>query len=438
MADGQFGDGAVGQPARHLHRALAEGAGAHDDRPAAVLEGPGEEFGRAHRAAVDEHDHGSGGVAAASGVQCALLAADVVGGDEAAVEEGGGGGDGLGDQAAGVAAQVEDDPVARGRPGDGGAHLVAGALGEGGDPDHGGPAGDPARGDVLGGQPGPAQGLRPHAAVALEAEGDAGAGGGVPAPAVLGVPAQYGDDLGDGAVVDPLPVDAAQPVPGADAGGGRGGAGADPGDLDAAVALAPGGEPDAGVLAVQGLLELLVLVRGVDGAPAVAAAADGPLRGLQGRGALGHRAGGGPGDLLLPCGDGTARVVRGGSLGRGPARAEALVERAGRGAGHQHAREDQRQRGPAAGAAGRWEERAVGGWHGGESRGRVPGERAVAPPAPLACVTGFLGGCRGLRAGRNRTPAEQGKGGAVALRASGPLLPHRCRDRPPGGRRSRS
>ena len=36
----------------------------------------------------------------------------VVGGDQPAVEEGGGGGDGLGDQAAGVAAQIEQDAVA--------------------------------------------------------------------------------------------------------------------------------------------------------------------------------------------------------------------------------------------------------------------------------------------------------------------------------------
>ena len=56
------------------------------------------------------------GVAARVGVQGALLAVDVVRGDQAAVEEGGGGGDGLGDQAAGVAAQVEEDPGVAGAP----------------------------------------------------------------------------------------------------------------------------------------------------------------------------------------------------------------------------------------------------------------------------------------------------------------------------------
>ncbi|CAM5594748.1 hypothetical protein SVIOM74S_04596 [Streptomyces violarus] len=112
MPDGQLRDGAVGQPARHLDRALAEGPGTHHERPSAVLDGAGEEFGRTHRPAVDERDQGSGRVAAGLGVQGALLAVDAVRGDQAAVEEGGGGGDGLGDQAAGVAAQVEDDPAA--------------------------------------------------------------------------------------------------------------------------------------------------------------------------------------------------------------------------------------------------------------------------------------------------------------------------------------
>ena len=66
----------------------------------------------------------------------------VVRGDQAAVEEGGGGGDGLGDQAAGVAAQVEDDPGAGGGAGHGVPYEVAGALGEGGDLDHGDAAGE--------------------------------------------------------------------------------------------------------------------------------------------------------------------------------------------------------------------------------------------------------------------------------------------------------
>src|SRR5262249_34368737 len=49
VPDGQLGDGAAGELARHLHRALAEGARAHDDRTAAVLERTGEQLGRAHR-----------------------------------------------------------------------------------------------------------------------------------------------------------------------------------------------------------------------------------------------------------------------------------------------------------------------------------------------------------------------------------------------------
>ncbi|CAM5577488.1 hypothetical protein STENM36S_04550 [Streptomyces tendae] len=213
MPDGQLGHRAVGQPARHLHRALAEGAGAQDDRTAAVLEGPGEQLGRAHRAAVDERDQGPGGVAAGLGVQCPLVAVDVVRGDQAAVEEGGGGGDGLGDQAAGVAAQVEDDPGVGRHPGHGLAHLLADALGEGGDLDDGGALGERADGHGVRGQPGAAHGLGPRARAALQAQPDGGASG-----LRLGVAAQYGDDLGDGPPVDPLAVDAAQPVALADPG----------------------------------------------------------------------------------------------------------------------------------------------------------------------------------------------------------------------------
>ncbi len=184
MPDGQLRDGAVGQPARHLDRALAEGAGAHDEGPSAVLNSSGEKLGRTHRPAVDECDQGSRRVAAGVGVQGALLAVDVVRGDQAAVEEGGGGGDGLGDQAAGVGTQVEDDAgVARGLP-DGRADLVTGALGEGVDPDDGDRIGDFPDGDRVRGQLGPAQGLGPRARAALQAEADGGAGagfGGVPA-----------------------------------------------------------------------------------------------------------------------------------------------------------------------------------------------------------------------------------------------------------------
>src|SRR5690606_29738312 len=248
---------------RHLHRALAEGAGADDHRPGAVLQGADEQFGRAHRPAVDERDQGSGGVAAGAGVQGTLLAVDVVGGDQAAVEEGGGGGDGLGHQPAGVAAQVEDDPGAGRAAAHGPADLGAGALGEGGHLDQGDRTRQLADGDGVPRQADPAQRLGPHPGAALEADAHGAARG-----LLGGVAAQYGDDLGDRASVHLPAVDAAQPVAGADAGLLGGGAAAHPGDLDAAVALA-GPQADAGVLAVEDLLELLVLARRVDGAPAV-------------------------------------------------------------------------------------------------------------------------------------------------------------------------
>ncbi|GAA3303210.1 hypothetical protein GCM10020295_51180 [Streptomyces cinereospinus] len=348
MADGELGDRAVGQPAGHLDRALAEGARPHDDRAAAVLEGAGEQLGRAHRAAVDQCDQGPGGVAAGLGVQGELLAVDVVGGDQAAVEEGGGGGDRLGDQAAGVAAQVEDDPRAGRGPADGVADHLAGPLGEGGDPDHGGTVGEPADGHGVGGQAGPAQVLGPRARAAFQAEADGRTG-----VRAGGVAAQQGDDLGDRTPVDLLAVDAAQPVPGADPGLGGGRTGGHTGHLDPSVPLPAGGQAHAGVGAVEGLLELLVLAPGVDGVPAVAAAADGAFRGLDGGRALGHGLGGGAGDVL-PAADG-------GGGGRRPGGGAALAhrQRAGGGAGDQHAGEHQGQGGPAAEAAGLTEQVAT-------------------------------------------------------------------------------
>lgn len=101
------------------------------------------------------------------GVQGLLLAVDVVRGDEAAVEEGGGGGDGLGDQAAGVAAKVEDEAGVGGLL-DGGSYEIAGALGERVDRDDVDPARGVAHGHVLGGEAGPAQGLVPGPGAALQ------------------------------------------------------------------------------------------------------------------------------------------------------------------------------------------------------------------------------------------------------------------------------
>ncbi|KIF06207.1 hypothetical protein PL81_08795, partial [Streptomyces sp. RSD-27] len=73
-------------------------------------------------------------------------------------------------------------------------------------------------------------------------------------------------------------------------------AGLDPVDLDAAVGAAPGPEPDAGPAAVEVLGEGGVLALVVDGAPAVAAAADHLLGGLLPGLPLGDGLGGGAGD----------------------------------------------------------------------------------------------------------------------------------------------
>ncbi len=201
------------------------------------------------------------------------------------------------------------------------------------------PVGEPAHRHRVRGQPGPAQLPVPAVRATLQAEPDPGTG-----LCLVGVAAQEGDHLGHRPAVHVLAVDAAQPVARADTGDCRGRAALDPGHLDPAVPLAPCGQPDARVLAVEGFFELLVLTLGVDGAPAVAAAAHGPFGRLHGGLAVRHR----PGRRLRH------GVVLGGQ-GVGPGGgglADGLVERAGRRARHEDAREDQRQGRPAADAAG--------------------------------------------------------------------------------------
>lgn len=126
VADGQLGDRAARELARHLDGTLAEGPRTDGDGAAPVLEGAGEQLGRAHGAAVDEDDQGAYGVAARLGVEGALLAVHVVRGHQPAVEERGGGDHGLGDQPAGIAAEVEQHPGARGCAPDRVADLGAG------------------------------------------------------------------------------------------------------------------------------------------------------------------------------------------------------------------------------------------------------------------------------------------------------------------------
>lgn len=116
VAHGQLGHGAAREPARHLDGSLAEGPRTDRDRPAPVLQGAGQELGRAHGPAVDEDDDGALDVAPGLRVQRALLPVHVVRGDQAAVQEGGGGGDGLGDEPTGVAAQVQQHTGAHAAP----------------------------------------------------------------------------------------------------------------------------------------------------------------------------------------------------------------------------------------------------------------------------------------------------------------------------------
>ena len=109
-ADRELDRRSVGQHARLLHRALAVGARPDDHRAVAVLQRRGDHLGGARGAPVDEHDDRRGRVAVADGVERAVgRVALLVGHHGPAVEEGRRHLDGLVEQAAGVAPQVEDD-----------------------------------------------------------------------------------------------------------------------------------------------------------------------------------------------------------------------------------------------------------------------------------------------------------------------------------------
>src|SRR5690606_33792196 len=117
VAGGQFDEGvAVGEREDHLHRAFAKGALADDGGAAEVLEGAGDDFGGAGGVLIDEDDDGEvdvidiavgtdfgrgiGGFALGEGGNDQSLVHELV-------DDVGGGGH----QAAGVVAQVDDDPA---------------------------------------------------------------------------------------------------------------------------------------------------------------------------------------------------------------------------------------------------------------------------------------------------------------------------------------
>lgn len=182
--------------------------------------------------------------------------------------------------------------------------------------------------------------LGPVLSVARQAHDDGGARGGVLGPAgvpVRTVTAQQRDDLGHRPPAHRLAVDRTDDVAGLDPGQCGRAARLDLARRDPAVGQPLGGETHPGVLAVEGLLELLVLTLVVHGAPAVTAAADDVLGGLGGGLPVGHGFGGGPGDLVL--------VGRGGD-GAGACPGGFLVgarQRAGGRGGGEHAREEQCQ-----------------------------------------------------------------------------------------------
>lgn len=158
-----------------------------------------------------------------------------------------------------------------------------------------------------------------------------------------------------------------------------GAAGLYPGHLDLPVGGALRGDPDAGVRAVQGLLELLVLPLVVHRAPAVAAAADDLLGRLLAGLAVGHGPRGGVRHLVAVDGGGHGTGREGLGL---PAAAR---QRTGDRGGGQYTGENQCQSRPAAHAAG--PETLRGARHGAESRTTPPGRTAGWPRAQGALVT---------------------------------------------------
>ena len=107
---GQADRAMAGQRHDGLHRALAERAGAHHDRPAVILQRAGHDLGGRGRAAVDQHhDRQAVDQVAAPGVEpLHAVGAPAAGGhDLALVEEGVGDRDRLLEQPARVVAQVD-------------------------------------------------------------------------------------------------------------------------------------------------------------------------------------------------------------------------------------------------------------------------------------------------------------------------------------------
>ncbi len=121
---------AIAQLARHLHRTLAEGALADQDAAAAVLDRAGHDLRGAGAAFVDQDHHRNGQRApfAARFVDFLVAILEALDQDCALRHELAGDVDGGAQEAAGVAAQVEDQPARVGGEHvfQGDAHLLGG------------------------------------------------------------------------------------------------------------------------------------------------------------------------------------------------------------------------------------------------------------------------------------------------------------------------
>ncbi len=132
---------AVLEVIEHLHAALPEALPPDDDGAVQVLQRAGHDLARARALRGDEHRHGELALAAVVAGQLGLAqrAVDADGGDDGALlDEGVAHLDGLLQEAAGVAAHVEDEPLERAavqllHGADGGHHVAGGGAGKSGE-----------------------------------------------------------------------------------------------------------------------------------------------------------------------------------------------------------------------------------------------------------------------------------------------------------------
>ena len=131
MIGGERQPGVVGHVVDRLHQSLAKGGFAHNQRAIVVLQGARDDFRRRSRVAVDHHNNGEGfaAVAVAGGVHLVRIGAAALGDDALSLgEQMVAHLHGLAQQPAGVAAQVQHQPLQVAEAVDGFNHFVRRGL----------------------------------------------------------------------------------------------------------------------------------------------------------------------------------------------------------------------------------------------------------------------------------------------------------------------